>query len=114
MSNRNEQESPSINTNPVYDNFPILNQTNKQKISAEDEGDLIEHELLHLVEQEQEKDQRSSSLPIKQGTISDTSLDVEIESTGKLVHLGTMNNKFKKRKVNGHEFKALVTFCVAI
>jgi len=69
----------------------------KQEIPMEDEGDLIEHEILNLVEQEQLKEQQRNTppaLPVKKRTAptgQDNNFDVEIEPTTKLAHPGIKN-----------------------
>lgn len=67
----------------------------KKEVSIDDEGDLIEHDLLDLVEQEQQKEEQRNTppaLPVKQraaaANASDHSLDLSIESTIKLAHPG--------------------------
>ena len=67
----------------------------KKEVSIDDEGDLIEHDLLDLVEQEQQKEEQRNTppaLPVKQraavANASDHSLDLSIESTSKLAHPG--------------------------
>ncbi|CAF4713598.1 unnamed protein product, partial [Rotaria sp. Silwood1] len=94
LLNTDEQESISPDPSPVYKNFPILNRTRKQEIPLEDEADRIEHDLLDLVEEERRKDQQRNTPPMvppkKRLTLpaQDNHLDIELEPTTKLVHLG--------------------------
>ncbi|CAF2605251.1 unnamed protein product [Rotaria sp. Silwood2] len=104
LVNTNEQESSLILTDPIYGNVQISQQTAKKELSLEDEGDLIEHDLLDLVEQEKQKEQQRNTppaLPIKKrtaisATIKDNNLDVDIEPTMKLAHPG----KDRPRRAN--------------
>jgi hypothetical protein len=64
----------------------------------DDEGDLIEHEILNLVEQEQLKEQQRNTppaLPVKKKTtapiVQDNNLDIELESATRLAHPGIKN-----------------------
>jgi hypothetical protein len=82
-------------TDTIYSNVPVQMRVKKKEVSIDDEGDLIEHDLLDLVEQEQQKEELRNTppaLPVKQRTAvptaSDHSLDLSIESTSKLVHSG--------------------------
>ncbi|CAF0976859.1 unnamed protein product [Rotaria sordida] len=109
LVNTHEQESTSTLTDPIYGNVQISQQTIKKELSLENEGDLIEHDLLDLVEQEKQKEQQQQqqqrntppALPIKKrATISitnkDNNLDVDIEPSMKLVHPG----KDRPRRTN--------------
>ncbi len=86
LVNANEQES-----DPIYNN---VNRTNKKEVHTEDEGDLIEHEILDIVEQEELKEQHRNtppSLPGKKRTTpiaQEGNIDIEIDPTNKLVHPG--------------------------
>ncbi|CAF4355378.1 unnamed protein product, partial [Rotaria magnacalcarata] len=69
--------------------------TINRELSFENEGDLIEHDLLDLVEQEKQKEEQRNTppaLPIKTRTGSLTAtkdnnnLDFDIEPTTKLTH----------------------------
>jgi hypothetical protein len=101
LINPDEQESISTDTDPIYGNVHVSQRIKKKEISIDDEADLIEHDLLDLVEQEQKKEQQNTppELPIKKRagtttaitTIQENTLDVEIEPTMKLAHPG--NNK---------------------
>ncbi|CAF3341597.1 unnamed protein product [Rotaria sp. Silwood1] len=105
LVNTHEQESTSILTDPIYGNVQISQQTAKKELSLEDEGDLIEHDLLDLVEQEKQKEQQQlntpPALPIKKRatistTIKENNLDIDIEPTMKLAHPG----KDRPRRAN--------------
>ncbi|CAF1492183.1 unnamed protein product, partial [Adineta steineri] len=103
LVNTNESESNSINADPIYNNVPNANRLKKKEMSIEDEGDLIEHDLLDLVEQEQQKElQRNNTpppVPAKKRmapTAPDNSLDIDIEPTTKLIHIG----KDRPRRTN--------------
>ncbi|CAF1333578.1 unnamed protein product [Adineta steineri] len=103
LVNTNESESNSINADPIYNNVPNANRLRKKEMSIEDEGDLIEHDLLDLVEQEQQKElQRNNTpppVPAKKRmapTAPDNSLDIDIEPTTKLIHIG----KDRPRRTN--------------
>jgi hypothetical protein len=88
--NTSEQEPTSTNNNAF-----IAARIKKKEISMDDEGDLIEHDLLNLVEQEQQKDlQRNTppAIPAKKRiapTVQENNLDVE--PTTKLIHPGNRN-----------------------
>lgn len=95
-------EPESNNTNPptIYSNVPITMRTKKKDILAADEADLIEHDLLNLVEQEQQKEEEEQkntppALPVKKRTLlaatNEHNLDINIESTIKLSHLGSIH-----------------------
>lgn len=94
-SNTNEQESNTTSKDPIYGNVQILQANIKKDLSMEDEGDLIERDLLVLVEQEKQKEEQKNTppaLPVKKRTTvinvpKDTNLDLDIESTTKLTHL---------------------------
>ena len=105
----NEQESVPISTDPIYNNVPLANRTKKKETAFEDEGDLIEHDLLNIVEQEQQKDQQKNTppaIPAKKRIaplVQENNLDMEIEPTTKLVHPGTCRTlifAFSSRKVS--------------
>lgn len=67
--------------NPTTEYESDTNPTNKKDVPVmEDEGDLIAHEILDIVEQEQLKDQ--------QKTLEEHNLDISIDQTNKLNHLG--------------------------
>ena len=58
-----------------------------KEVPIEDEGDLIEHELLDLVEQEQRT--IPPVIPTKKRmapTVQEHNLDVDVEPTTKLIH----------------------------
>ena len=99
LVNTIEQES-----DPVYNN---VNRTNKKEVHTEDEGDLIEHEILDIVEQEELKEQHRNtppSLPEKKRTTpiaQETNMDIEIDSTNKLVHPGKFRVRPAKRQPPG-------------
>ena len=102
LVNPNEQESNS-NSDPIYGNVHVSQRIKKKELSIDDEADLIEHDLLNLVEQEQKKEEQNTppALPIKKraaitATVQDNPLDVEIEPTMKLVHPG----KDRPRRTN--------------
>ncbi|CAF4474203.1 unnamed protein product, partial [Rotaria magnacalcarata] len=92
----NEQESNSIIPDPIYGNVQTSPNTINRELSFENEGDLIEHDLLDLVEQEKQKEEQQRNtppaLPIKTRTGSLTAtkdnnnLDFDIEPTTKLTH----------------------------
>lgn len=91
----NTTESETAPTaDAIYNNVPVLNRLPKKDPSIEDEGDLIEHDLLDLVEQEQQKDlQRNTppAIPAKKRLApiaQDNSLDIDVESSVKLIHPG--------------------------
>jgi len=95
FNNTNERDS----TDPIYGNVQVSQRNKKKEIRIEDEGDLIEHEILNLVEEEQQRD-IPPALPVKKRaqtitTITTTkednhnnNLDVNIEPTTKLIHPG--------------------------
>jgi hypothetical protein len=104
LVNTHEQES-----DPIYGNVHVSQRTIAKELPIEDEGDLIEHDLLNLVEQEQQKEEQQQrntppALPIKQRTVmttafttvQDNNFDVDIEPTLKLVHPG----KDRPRRTN--------------
>ena len=105
LTNTDERESPSNTPDPIYGNIQVLQRPKKNDISIEDEGDLIEHDLLNLVEAEQQRDS-PPVLPIKKraATIaamltaqdSKNNLDVNIEPTVKLVHPGKPRKVFRQ------------------
>lgn len=81
-----EQESK-----PTYNNFPVINRTNKIDNLSDDEGDRIKDEMLKMVEEEEIREQRKPMASTKKGstTISqEHDLDIKVESASKLVHLG--------------------------
>lgn len=90
LLNSNEQESDG-------------SSPNKKELHLEDEGDLIEHEILDIVEQEQLKDQQKPS----SRTGNEHHLDLDVEQTNKLSHLGksrprpTNRQPRAKRPTNG-------------
>ena len=95
-----DQEPVPTVADAIYSNVQVTSRTKKKELSLEDEGDLIEHDLLDLVEQEQQKEQQQRNtppaLPVKKRTITklaacaglDTSLDINLETTTKLAHPG--------------------------
>jgi hypothetical protein len=98
LNNTNERESSSNVTDPIYSNIQVVQRPKKKVIPIEDEGDLIENDLLNLVEEEQQRD-TPPALPMKNrsATIAGmtathdsntNALDVIIESSTKLVHPG--------------------------
>ncbi len=97
LVNTTEQDTIPINPDPIYNNVPNLNRVNKTEIPVEDEGDLIENEILGIVEQEQLKEQQRNTppaLPAKKRTapiVQENNLDIEIEPVAKLVHPGIEN-----------------------
>ncbi|CAF3056472.1 unnamed protein product [Rotaria socialis] len=101
----NEQESNSNISDPIYGNVQTSPNTINRELSFENEGDLIEHDLLDLVEQEKQKEEQRNAppaLPIKTRTGSLTTtkdnnnLDFDIEPTTKLTHPG----KERPRRAN--------------
>ncbi|CAF0872120.1 unnamed protein product [Adineta steineri] len=99
LVNTTDQEPMSSIIDPIYGNVHVSQQIKTKELSIEDEGDLIEHDLLDLVEQEQQKEQQKDippALPAKKRTVTSTSItpvqdnnfDVAIEPTVKLVHPG--------------------------
>ena len=66
--------------NPTIDHESDVNSTAKKDVFEEDEGDLIAHEILDIVEQEQLKDQQKNH--------EEHNLDINIDQTNKLNHLG--------------------------
>lgn len=99
INNANERDSLSIITDPIYSNVQLSPAGNKQDdISNDNEGDLIEHDILSLVAEEQKRDS-PPSLPVKKRTVipiptipdnnhNTSNLDIHIEPTPKLVHAG--------------------------
>ena len=91
FNNTIEQDSNSSLTDPIYGNVNVTKEILKKELSSEDEGNLIEHDLLDLVEKEQQKD-IPPALPMKKRTATiigkDDNLDVNIEPMMKLAHLG--------------------------
>lgn len=100
QANSNEPESSPMSTKPVYNNYPVLNQKNKQDISTKDEGDIIENDLLDIVNTELQKDRlrntsnNQNSEDSLQSLGQDDSLDIPTEPVTRLVHLG-MKYKYK-------------------
>jgi len=94
--NTNEQDSPSDVNDPIYGNIQSLQRIKKQENIIENEGDLIEHDLLSLVEEEQQRDippalptkRRAATINTLTTTQDTNNLDVNIEPTVKLVHPG--------------------------
>ena len=98
-SGANDGDSSSSASDPIYGNVQLGHRMKKKEIPIEDEGDLIEHDLLSLVQEEQERD-LPPALPIKkrsatinaivatQENNTNQNLGVNIEPTTKLVHLG--------------------------
>jgi hypothetical protein len=89
LVNTNEPESVPANIN-----VPIATRMKNKEPSIDDEGDRIEHDLLDIVEQEQQKELQKNTppaVPMKKRVApaaQDNSLDVDIESRTKLVHPG--------------------------
>lgn len=78
----------------VYSNAPFVSgsKTNEVSSPVEDDGDSIANDLLNIVQQEEKKDrQRSGS-----ATQEQHHLDIEVETTAKLVHPG----KDRPRRAN--------------
>lgn len=103
----NEEQLPSTPHDPIYGNVQTRQLILKQDSSIDDEGDLIEHDLLNLVHEEEEKD-LPPALPIKRRALtsaailtttpdsSSNHLDVHIDPNAKLVHPG----KDRPRRAN--------------
>ncbi len=90
-----------VNTNeppesvPANINVPIATRMKNKEPQIEDDGDRIEHDLLDIVEQEQQKERQKNTPPavpmkkrVAPPAAQDNSLDVDIESKTKLVHPG--------------------------
>lgn len=117
ISNINERESPSTVTDEICGNTQVLQSIKQKEILSENEGDLIEHDLLNLVEEEEQRDS-PPALPIKNRAIttipmptikdSNNNLDVNIEPTIKLVHPG--NSRQKKTTILYFESMKLFLF----
>ncbi len=107
FSGANDEESSSNVNDPIYGNVQGGQRTKKKETYSEDEGDSIEHDLLKLVQEEQQRD-LPPELPMKRraATTSEVTtihehnnnLDVNIGPTMKLVHPG------KKKK-------GMIQFC---
>lgn len=92
LVNSAEQEPALINSDS-HRNY-------RREVPMEDEGDQIEHEILDIVEQEELKEQHRNTppaVPEKKrpvfGGTPDNNLNLEVDSTNKLVHPG----KFRAR-----------------
>ncbi len=98
LVNTTEQESVPISPDPIYNN---VIRTNKKEMHTEDEGDLIEHEILDIVEQEELKEQHRNTpptLPEKKRTapmVNENNIDIELDPTNKLVHPGIIEHQFR-------------------
>jgi hypothetical protein len=111
LINSNEQESvPITTTDPIYSNVSTSGRNKKNEIAVEDEGDLIEHDLLDLVEQEQQKEQQQQqrnippAIPAKKRmapVVQENNLDVDVEPTTKLAH-----PSIEKHREKLHSFMA--------
>ena len=102
-SNPNEinEEGFLFNTNdPIYGNVQARQRMTRQDSSLDDdddEGDLIEHDLLSLVQEEEQKE-IPPALPVKRRAFTSAAvltphennnhLDINLEPTSKLVHPG--------------------------
>ncbi|CAF0852401.1 unnamed protein product [Adineta ricciae] len=101
LVNTNESETAPT-ADAIYNNVPVATRLTKNDTPTEDEGDLIEHDLLDLVEQEQQKDLQKNTppaIPAKKRlapVAQDNSLDIDVESSIKLVHPG----KDRPRRAN--------------
>ena len=100
----NEHEPLSTLADAVHNNIPgSQNRLRKKELVIEDEGDLIEHDLLDLVEQEQLKERQQQQqqhhhhraspppVPMKKRVTSmmqESALDIPVEPMTKLVHPG--------------------------
>ena len=93
LVNTNESETAPT-ADAIYNNVPAATRLTKNDTATEDEGDLIKHDLLDLVEQEQQKDLQKNTppaIPAKKRlapVAQDNSLDIDVESSIKLVHPG--------------------------
>ena len=93
LVNTNESETAPT-ADAIYNNVPATTRLTKNDTATEDEGDLIKHDLLDLVEQEQQKDLQKNTppaIPAKKRlapVAQDNSLDIDVESSIKLVHPG--------------------------
>ncbi|UJR27563.1 hypothetical protein I4U23_008845 [Adineta vaga] len=105
LVNTTDPETVSTISESIYGNVHVSQRLKTKQSSVEDEGDLIEHDLLDLVKQEEQKEQLKDAppeLPVKKRTATTTSngqessLDVDIEPTVKLVHPG----KDRPRRAN--------------
>ena len=93
LINQTEIESNPISSDTIYSNVSVALRAKKKDLSVDDEADLIEHDLLDLVEQEQQKDEQKTIPPalpakIRAPTSDSTGLDFHIEPTTKLKHPG--------------------------
>ncbi|CAF0821938.1 unnamed protein product [Adineta ricciae] len=105
LVNTADPETMSTVSETIYGNVHISQRLKTNESSIEDEGDLIEHDLLDIVKEEEQKEQMKDTppaLPVKKRTATTASngqennLDVDIESTPKLVHPG----KDRPRRAN--------------
>jgi len=101
LINQTEIESNPISSDTIYSNVSVALRAKKKDLSIDDEADLIEHDLLDLVEQEQQKDEQKTIPPalpakIRAPTSDSTGLDFHIEPTTKLKHPG----KDRPRRAN--------------
>lgn len=97
LINTADPETVSTVSETIYGNVHISQRLKTKEPSVEDEGDLIEHDLLDIVKEEEQKEQMKDTppaLPAKKRTATTSSngqennLDIAIEPTPKLVHPG--------------------------
>lgn len=99
LNNPTENETIPNSSDTIYSNVAVSLRPKKKDFSIDDEADLIEHDLLDLVEQEQQKDEQihhPPALPAKlRPPISDSTwFDIPIEPTMKLNHPSTTCSLF--------------------
>jgi hypothetical protein len=104
LLNTTDEETIPTRNDTIYSNVQISRRIQKKDSPIDDEGDLIEHDLLDLVEQEQQKQDEEQQqerynppiLPAKMRTSttinqSDQILNIEVESLTRLVHMGELS-----------------------